>query len=228
MALLALGAVDLPTLRLSATTPAGPRALDVPGPRLTGNGVIDPAVPAEELRLKDLAPPVPLLVPDWRLLWWSLGALALALLGWRLWRRWRARQRRGEAPPPPVPPEVRLAARLDELERERLGEQGRGQEHWYRVSEAVRDYLGAVTGLNALDLTTEELLAALARQPDPRLPLEPLQAFSQTADLVKFARQPADGRLCAEGVAFARELLARTRPAMPPAPTASTTPGGAP
>jgi hypothetical protein len=223
LALLALGPIDLPTLRLDATTPAGPRVLDVPGPHLTGNGVIDPSVPAEKLELKDLAPPVPLLVPSWRLLWWVLGGLAAVLLGWRLWRWWRARRRAGEAPPPPVPPEVRFAARLDELEGERLGEQGRGREHWFRLSEAVRDYLGSVTGLNALDLTTAELLEALARQPDPRLPLGPLRHFSETADLVKFARLAADARACAEGIGFGRELLARTRPA-PPVPAAAPPP----
>jgi hypothetical protein len=103
-----------------------------------------------------------------------------------------------------VPPEVAFASRLDALEAEALGEQGRGREHWFRLSEAVRDYLGAVTGVNALDLTTEELLAALERQSDPRLPLEPLRRFSTTADLVKFARLHADGRACSEGVAFGR------------------------
>ena len=225
MALLALGAVDLPALRLAVTTPQGPRVLDVPGPRLTGNGIIDPKVPVERLELK-VAPPVPLLVPDWRLLWWGLGAVALALAGWRLWRWWRARRRAGEAPPPPVPPEVRFAARLDQLDQERLGEQGRGREHFFRLSEAVRDYLGSVTGLNALDLTTGELLDALARQPDPRLPLPVLRHFSETADLVKFARLHADAGACAEGVAFGRELLVRTRP--PPAPPAAPPPATPP
>jgi hypothetical protein len=230
VALLALGAVDLPPLRLSATTPAGPRVLDVPGPRLTGNGIIDPALPAEQLQLKALAPPVPLLVPSWRLLWWGLGALAGLLLGWRLWRWWRRRRRAVEAPPPAVPPEVRFAARLDQLAGERLGEQGRGREHFFRLSEAVRDYLGAVTGLNALDLTTEELLAALGRQADPRLPLDPVRRFSETADLVKFARLQADGQACTDGIGFGRELLARTRPApaaSQAAPPAPATPGAA-
>jgi hypothetical protein len=212
LALLALGAVDLPTLSLAATTPDGPRALDVPGPRLTGNGVIDPAVPDDQLKLKDPAPPVPLMVPNWRLLWVVPGGLAAFLLGGLLWRWWRARRRAGEAPPPPVPPELRFAARLDALEAERLGEQGLGREHWFRLSEAVRDYLGAVTGLNALDLTTAELLEALAAQPDPRLPLEPVRRFCETSDLVKFARLPADGRTCADGIAFGRELLERSRP----------------
>jgi hypothetical protein len=238
LALLSLGAVDLPALSLAVATPEGARALDVPGPRLTANGVIDPAVPDDQLKLKDPAPPVPLMVPNWPLLWWSLGGLAALLLAWRLWRRWRARRRAGVAPPPPVPPELRFAARLDALEAERLGEQGRGREHWFRLSEAVRDYLGGLTGLNALDLTSAELLEALARQPDPRLPQEPVRAFCETADLVKFARAPADGRACADGIAFGRELLARTRPALVPpsadtgapptaTPPAPSTPGGA-
>lgn len=242
VALLSLGAVDLPVLSLTAATPEGARALDVPGPRLTGDGVIDPAVPDDELKLKDPAPPVPLMIPNWPLLWWSLGGLAALLLAWRLWRWWRARRRAGVALPPPVPPEVRFTTRLDTLEAERLGEQGRGREHWFRLSEAVRDYLGAVTALNALDLTSAELLEALARQPDPRLPLPPIRAFCETADLVKFARLPADGRACADGIAFGRELLARTRPHPPAAgaqappptpapaiapPTPPPTPGGA-
>jgi hypothetical protein len=231
LALLSLGAVDLPALSLKVATPDGARALDVPGPRLTGNGVIDPAVPDDQLKLKDPAPPVPLMIPNWPLLWWSLGGLAALLLAWWLWRRWRARRRAGVAPPPPVPPGLRFAARLDALEAERLGEQGRGREHWFQLSEAVRDYLGAVTGLNALDLTSAELLEAMARQPDPRLPLEPVRAFCETADLVKFARLPADGRACAEGIAFGRELLARTGPApaavAPPPPAAAPpAPGG--
>ena len=237
LSLLSLGAVDLPALSLAAATPDGPRALDVPGPRLTGNGVIDPAVPNDQLKLKEPAPPVPLMVPSWRLLWVALGALAAILLGVWLWRWWRARRRAGAAPPPPISPEVRFAARLDELEGERLGEQGRGREHWFRLSEAVRDYLGAVTGLNALELTTAELLDALGAQPDPRLPLEPVRRFCETSDLVKFARLPADGRACADGIDFGRELLARTRPApvtlatpadpAPPAPPPPP-PSGAP
>ncbi len=228
VALLSLGAVDLPVLSLTAATPEGARALDVPGPRLTGNGVIDPAVPDDELELKDPAPPVPLMIPNWPLLWWSLAGLAALQLAWRAWRWWRARRRAGVAPPPPVPPELRFTARLDALEAERLGEQGRGREHWFRLSEAVRDYLGAVTALNALDLTSAELLEALARQPDPRLPLPPIRAFCETADLVKFARAPADGRACADGIAFGRELLVRTRPAPASAPPTAGAPANAP
>lgn len=215
LALFDLGSHDLPELVLPVATPEGARELRIPGPSVTGAGILDPAAPAEALALKDLAPPVPLLVPNLPLL---VGALALSLLaaaaawGWRAWRR---RALRGEEPPPPLPAHERFALQLDALAAARLAEQGRGREHFFRLSEHLRGYLGAVTGQNALDLTTAELLARLSFQPDPRLDLHALRAFLESSDLVKFARAPAGAEAAAEGLAFARALLARTRP--PPA-----------
>ncbi|MBL0275598.1 MAG: hypothetical protein IPQ24_05760 [Anaeromyxobacter sp.] len=99
LALYELGAHDLPALSLAAATPAGPRVLDVPGPRVEASGLIDPAAPTDALELRAPAPPVPLVLPSWRVVWWALGALAAALAGWLLWRWWR----RARAPPPSPP-----------------------------------------------------------------------------------------------------------------------------
>lgn len=226
LTLFELGAHDLPTLRLEAATPAGPAVLDVPGPRVEAAGVIDPAAPAGSLKLRDPAGVVPLMVPTWRPVWAALGLLALAALGWLGWRAWRRRAARAAEPPPPLPPGERFARRLDALEADRLPEQGRVREHFFRLSEAVREYLGAITGVNALDLTTAELVDALRAQGDPRLDVEALRGFSEDADLIKFARFPAGGYECQAGLRFARELLARTLPAAPGAP-AGPPPGGA-
>ncbi|HTN51151.1 MAG TPA: hypothetical protein VML50_02010 [Anaeromyxobacter sp.] len=219
LALFALGPVDVPALPLQVQTPAGPAVLGVPGPRVTGVGILDPAAPPESLALRDIAPPVPLLVRSLRRVGWALGLLAgvaLAVLGWRELRR-----RRGirSEPATPPPPHERLARLLDALEAERLGERGLAREHFFRLSEAVREYLGALLGVSALDLTTAELLGLLGRAGDPRLDPEALRGFLEDVDLVKFARAAAGPGECAAGVAFARRLLARTRPAeaAPPA-----------
>jgi hypothetical protein len=211
LTLFELGARDVPTVRLEATTPLGPRVLDVPGPRVEPLGVIDPKAPDDQLQLRPPAAPVPLLLPSWRLVFWALGGLAALLGAVLLWRWWRRRARRAGEPPPPIPPDERFARRLDGLAAERLPEQGRVREYFFRLSEAVREYLGAVTGLNALDLTTAELLDLLAAQPDPRLDLPALRGFSEDADLIKFARHPAGGYECEAGMKFARGLLERTR-----------------
>lgn len=217
LTLFELGAHDLPTLRIEAATPTGPRALDVPGPRVEAAGVIDPAAPDDALRLRPPAPAVPLLLPTWRPAWLALAALAGVGLAWAAWRWWRARSRRRAEPPPPLPPAERLARRLDALAAERLPEQGRAREFFFRLSEAVREYVGAVTGVPALDLTTGELVDALRAQGDPRVDVEALRGFSEDADLIKFARYPAGGHECEAGMRFARDLLARTQAATAPA-----------
>jgi hypothetical protein len=222
LTLFELGAHDLPPLRLEAATPAGRRVLDVPGPRVEAAGVIDPRAPAESLKLRDPAAAVPLLLPTWRPVWLGLGALALVLLAWLGWRAWRRRAARAAAPAPPVPPAERFARRLDALEAERLPEQGKVREYFFRLSEAVRQYVGALTGVNAPDLTTAELVEALRGSGEAWLDVEALRGFSEDADLIKFARFPAGGYECDAGMRYARELLARTRPAASPGATTST------
>jgi hypothetical protein len=225
LTLFQLGAHDLPTLRLEAATPAGPRVLDVPGPRVEAAGVIDPKAPAESLKLRDPAAAVPLLVPTWRPVWLALGALALLLLAWLGWRAWRRRAARAAEPAPPIPPAERFVRRLDALEAERLPERGQVREYFFRLSEAVRQYVGALTGVNAPDLTTAELVDALRAGSAAGLDVEALRGFSEDADLIKFARFPAGGYECDAGMRYARDLLARTRPPGSPGAPTSTADG---
>jgi len=226
LAVFELGPHDLPALPLEAATPRGPQRLDVPGPRVEAAGVIDPTAAPEALKLRDPAGAVPLLLPTWRPVLAGLGLLALGVLGWLAWRWWRRRSARAAEPAPPLPPAERFARRLDALQAERLAEQGRVREHFFRLSEAVREYVGALTGVNALDLTTGELVEALHAQGDPRLDVAALRGFSEDADLIKFARFPAGGYECEAGLRFARDLLARTQAAATTA--ASTSPADRP
>ncbi|MFT3917791.1 MAG: hypothetical protein QM704_28015 [Anaeromyxobacteraceae bacterium] len=217
--LFALGPHEVPAVALELTGPGGAKeTLRVSGTAVTGVGLLDPKAPPEQLQLRDLSPPAPLMVRSLRLVWWTLGALgalAVALLAWRAWRR---RAVRAAEPPPPVPPHERLARRLAALEGDRLGERGHAREHFYRLSEMVREYLGALLGVPALDLTTEELLERTRDAGDPRLDPADLRPFLEDVDLVKFARAEAGPGECASGVAWARALLDRTRPPEPAAP----------
>jgi hypothetical protein len=221
LALLDLGAHEVPEIRLRVRTPAGDATIAVPGPRVEAPGDIDPAVATGDLPLRDLAPPVPLLVPSWRPVLWAaaLAAAALLALAARLaWRRLRARAAAG----PADSPHERLAGRLDRLEADALFRRGRAREHWFRLSAIVRETLAAGTGLDAPDLTTAEIATRLGRRPDPRLDGAALRAHLEEADLVKFARDPSSEERCLAGIAFARDLLHRTRPvsANPPNPSA--------
>jgi len=213
LALFALGAHPVPEIGLAVETPGGEERLAVSGPTVEVKGVLDPAAPPGSLALREPAPPVPLLVPTLRAVWWALGlaaAAALAVLAARAWRRWRARR---AEPPPPLSAEERFARRIDELEALRLGARGEGREHVIRLSEAVREFLAAALALPALDLTSAEILARLAAAGDPRVDLLALRLFLEEADLVKFARAPAPEEVCAAGLRYARGLLEALRPA---------------
>ena len=217
LALFTLGAADVPDLPFDVDGPGGKAVLQVPGPRVTGVGVVDPSAPPAALALRDIAPPAPLLVRSLRLLFWALGVLAAAALV-AAGVSWLRRRRPARAAPPPVPPHERLARRLAALEAERLPARGMGREHVERLAEMVREYLGALPAPRTLDRTTAETVAALRGAPDPRVDLDALQAFLGEADLVKFARWPADAETCSAGLEYARGLLERTRPPPPAAP----------
>lgn len=216
LALFDLGPHTLPELVLDAVTPEGARALRIPGPTVTGAGILDPAAAPEALALKDLAPPAPLRIPNVPLLAGALGAAAVLAATWLGGRAWRRRALRAAEPPPPLPPHERFARQLNALAEARLAHEGRGREHCFRLSEHVREYVGAISGQPALDLTTAELLARLSFDQDPRLDLAALRTFLEGSDLVKFARAAAGPPEADAGLRFARELLARTRPAPPP------------
>jgi hypothetical protein len=211
LSLFALGANDVPDVLFDVARPEGRARLAVPGPRITGVGVIDPRTPPATLRLRDVAPPVPLLVATYRLLWWALGiglGAVAAVIGVRALRRARERRRVVIEPTP----FQRLERRIAAIEAERLPEQGLGDEHVARLSEAIREYLGALSGFPALDLTSAEILAALRPSPPPGVELDALEGFLREADLVKFARRPAVPEVCRDELAYAKSLLEATRP----------------
>jgi hypothetical protein len=208
LVLLDLGPHDLPALSLSVRTAGGEVPLSVAGPRVTGVGVIDPAAPAESLALRPLAPPVPLLVPTLRPLWWALGAAGVALLLLLGRRRWRARVRGAVEPEPPEPPDERLARRLDALEERALPARGLAREFFYELSAIVREWVGVVVGVNAVELTTAELADRLEAAGDPRVDGAEVVSFCEAADLVKFAGGEATPAACAAALAWTRGLPA--------------------
>lgn len=148
----------------------------------------------------------------------SIGAIALlvgALLAWLI-GRWLKRPRPVPPPPPPRPPwEVALEA-LHDVRHAGLTREGRYAEHFDRVSDVLRRYLGDRYGFDGLESTTREMLAEL-RGATPRIPvLDEIERFLRQADLVKFARLTPSEPECATALSEAQLIVERTVP--PPAP----------
>lgn len=112
---------------------------------------------ADDIRdIKPLQPP-PETVP-WRWIAGAAGALLLAALGWWWWRR---RSQRPAAPPVP-PHEVAFQA-LDELRGSDFDDPEAVRRFHFAISEVVRVYIEGRWGLNATDLTSEEIIARLSQ-----------------------------------------------------------------
>ncbi len=83
---------------------------------------------------------------------------------------------------PEDPPYIRAKKQIEELEAQRLFEQGHIKEFYFRFSEILRSYLGSLRGFPGVEFTTEEIALRVRQDEDRRL----LPLLRQ-ADLVKFA-----------------------------------------
>jgi hypothetical protein len=120
------------------------------------------------------------------------AALALLVVGVLVallvaWRRRRARPIAAKGIPV-EPPEAAFERALESLRREGAT-LARGAFH-DRLSEAIREYVGAATGVDALDLTTRELEREMKRssRTRPEAAAEVVRILRRS-DLVKFAKR---------------------------------------
>jgi hypothetical protein len=121
---------------------------------------------------------------------WAAGLLGILLIMFVLFR-WYKRGR-GEKPPviPQIPPHIRAKKEIEELDAQRLFENGHAKRFYFRFSEILRRYLGSLRGFPAVELTTEEIARCIDREQD-----RGLLALLRQADLVKFAdRVPTPAR----------------------------------
>jgi hypothetical protein len=156
-------------------------------------------------------------------------ALALAwLFSW-----WRRRPRPAPPAPPPRPPWEVALEELFDVRHAGLVAEGRLAEHFDRVSDIVRKYLGARYGFDGLESTTREVLAVLRKAKPRPAPLDAIETFLHQADLVKFAKTvptTEDGELA---LSRAEYIVKETLPAIPglpepPRPEPSAAPAVAP
>jgi hypothetical protein len=160
----------------------------------------------------------------------TIGAIAVvvgAALAW-LFGRWLKRPRPVPPPPPPRPPwEVALES-LHDLRHAGLTREGRFAEHFDRVSDIVRRYLGDRYGFDGLESTTREMLGELRATLPRILVLDEIERFLRQADLVKFARLTPTESECSTALADAEQIVERTVPPPVPVGVPASAPANAP
>jgi hypothetical protein len=154
--------------------------------------------------------------------WWIAGATALVLaLAAAIAYWWRRRRAREETEPqsPPVPAhEIALAA-LDRLAATEPVGDAAVRRYYFALSEIVRAYIEGRFGLNATDLTSEEIVASLDRLDLPEARALGLRAFLSDTDAVKFAAHRPQRAEIGAVLDWARRFVEATRPIEPAAGT---------
>jgi hypothetical protein len=205
------GDLEVPAIDVAATGPDRSVRTTVVGPLplriaslLPGDADANPRADAA---------PVSAMRRDWRWVGLAGGLLGVAaLIATARWLRRRrvARARQAPAPPPEAAHLIALR-RLAELRASDLLTRGEVKPYYERLSLALRDYLGARYGVDALDMTTAELCEALLAVRAADLPLDAAADLLSGCDLVKFARHRPDGAVARGALDEAVRIVELTR-----------------
>jgi hypothetical protein len=152
----------------------------------------------------------------------ALIALVVGAILSLLVSRWLRRPKKLPPPPPPRPPwDIALEA-LHDIRHAGLTREGRFAEHFDRVSDVLRRYLGDRYGYDGLESTTREALGSLRLVTPAIDDLRGVETFMRDADLVKFAQLTPSESECLDLLARAEEIVTRTIEVAPIAPIIAT------
>jgi len=175
---------------------------------------------ADTSSIRDIRPPVKLrwtLKEAWPYIIGGLVALALAVVAFLWWRKRRREQ--GDIPeyvPPPIPPDVVAMRRLEELRVKKLWQDGHPKEYHSELTDILKEYIGNSYNFNALEMTTEELLAERSKWTFDDDLFAQLRRILTIADFVKFAKFNAQPHDHEKSLELAFLFVEKTRPSRTP------------
>jgi hypothetical protein len=217
-----LGELEIPSFEVSVTAADGAEeslATSRVGIEVASVGVDDSG------DIRDIRGPLEIPLGALRVALWTLLPLLVAGLLWVVARRLRPKRSDAIGPlsgPPSRPAhEVALDA-LDALERAQLLERGQVKEFHIEASDILRTYAGARFGVDALEMTTHEVLAALGSAGADARFRDGLGVFLEQCDLVKFAKVRPSADASRQVLELGRRVVLDSVPAPAPEPATGT------
>ena len=148
----------------------------------------------------------------------TYGAISLILLGllvWLLaWHIARYMRNRAVVPPPApkIPPHVVANKALVELGHRKLWQKGKFKAYYTALTSILRTYISGRWDIGALEMTTDEIIAALRDVEMPSASRTDLIAILRTADMVKFAKAEPENEENEECLNRALYFVENTKP----------------
>jgi hypothetical protein len=168
--------------------------------------------------IKDVKPPMKILL-NWKLiLFWSLIGLFIA--GILLYVYLQHRKRKGKLGPEEkvaaLPSHVIALNALHELEQRKLWQKGMVKEYHSTITEIIRRYFEDRFEMPAMELPTSEAVELLRRNRETEPILEITHDFLSNADMVKFAKFMPLNSVNEEMMKQALEIVNKTVPVEEP------------
>lgn len=153
-------------------------------------------------------------VPDWLADFWWIGLFAfmVALICFEeVIRRKPGVKLPTIVTKKPVSPWEEALEALDTLKESKLWEQGQEKEYFTRLTDILRVYLQKMFGINAMEMTSRQIMQTLGADPELREKRGLVRQILDMADFVKFAkvRPLPDDNIAAwnNSVAFIRDTI---------------------
>lgn len=156
-------------------------------------------------------------IPLW--VFWVLGALVVAAAAIILFVKLRKHKEiiAMEAAKP-VPPYELAVSRLEKLRASGIAAMGHEKEFYTELTDILRQYLHGRFGINAMEMTSSQIVKALRNNPETRIPSERVDDVLRIADFVKFAKERPLADDNQRAMLRAREFVETTKPQPLPEP----------
>jgi hypothetical protein len=117
-----------------------------------------------------------------------LYVIALLVIWFILRKKYRVAPEIATRPVSNIPPHVLAIMELDRIKNEKIWKQGKNKLFYTELSDVLRRYIERRFGINALEMTTDEILDLFRRDKTTQSTYQNLRQILQLADLVKFAK----------------------------------------
>lgn len=119
---------------------------------------------------------------------WSLLGLALLAVAYYFFRRYQEAKRAKEDIRPKEPFYITALRMLEQLKSDNLCASAKYKQHYTRLTDILREYIDYRWDIGAMEMTSEEIVAAAVKQNLPKEEIERLKNIFSVSDLVKFAK----------------------------------------
>lgn len=161
----------------------------VPVPGVTADSQISGYADVLDPAKNSVFDPLLDILPDFIVDFWWLFLLILLAIGIFVYVLMKRKKEKGSwIPRKPLPPSWEIAKdALARLKARNLPAQGLEREYFTELTEILREYLDARFGINAMEMTSAQILERIEDVPDTKDKKGYIEAVQSVADIVKFA-----------------------------------------